>query len=99
MAKDYAKSFYNSKAWKSTQVAYMASQNHICERCQSVARIVHHKAYITPDNIQDVYITLDWKNLEALCIDCHNREHSVTDACAEGLVFNSRGELIQHPPL
>ena len=95
MSKDYAKSFYNSQAWRDTQAAYMASQYYICERCGSVARIVHHIQYITPQNIQDPNITLSWDNLQALCIDCHNAEHmSSGGACAEGLRFNSKGELV-----
>lgn len=95
MAKDYAKSFYNSRAWKDTQAAYMASQYYICERCGGVARIVHHIQYITPQNINDPNITLSWDNLEALCIDCHNAEHmSKGGACAEGLRFNSNGEIV-----
>lgn len=73
----------------------MASQYYICERCGSVARIVHHIQYITPQNIQDPNITLSWDNLQALCIDCHNAEHmSSGGACAEGLRFNSKGELV-----
>lgn len=95
MSKDYAKSFYNSQAWKDTQAAYMASQYYICERCGSVARIVHHIHYITPMNINDPNITLSWDNLQALCIDCHNAEHiGKGGACAEGLRFNDKGELI-----
>lgn len=95
--KDYARSFYKGKAWKNTQSAYMISQHYICQRCGNVARIVHHVKYITPQNINDPNITLNWDNLEALCIDCHNREHMGSDACAEGLSFNSNGELIYTP--
>ena len=94
MAKDYATSFYNSGAWKKTQAAYMMSQHYVCERCGNVARIVHHIKYITPANISDVHITLDWANLEALCMDCHNAEHMSVSACADGLRFNSKGELV-----
>ena len=94
MAMDYAISFYNSKAWRSTQAAYMASQYHICENCGSAARIVHHREHITPENINDPETTLDWKNLQALCIDCHNAEHIGAAVCAEGLQFNSDGELV-----
>lgn len=97
MAKDYARSFYNGRRWKATQETYMISQHYICERCGSVARVVHHKEYITPKNIHDVNITLSWSNLEALCMDCHNREHLSGDICAEGLSFNSKGELIYTP--
>ena len=94
MAKDYARGFYNSFAWRRTQAAYMASRCYVCERCGRPARIVHHKNYITPQNIHDPYVTLDWANLEALCIDCHNAEHISVGACAPGLRFNSEGELV-----
>lgn len=73
----------------------MASQNHICERCGDVAHIVHHKIYITPGNIQSPEITLDWENLEALCQDCHNREHHGKGSCAPGLHFDKTGNLIK----
>lgn len=95
MAKDYARSFYDSKAWKNAQAAYMASQNYVCERCGNAARIVHHIKYITPANINDVHITLDWANLEALCMDCHNAEHISGEICIEGTAFNSNGDLIK----
>lgn len=95
MAKDYAKGFYHSRAWKNTQAAYMASQHYVCERCEGVARIVHHKTYITPQNISDPSITLDWANLEALCMDCHNAEHGGGAICAEGLRFDSNGNLVK----
>ena len=73
--KEYAKSFYKSKAWQETRYAYLSSQHFICERCGCPAKIVHHKKYITPANINDPYITLSWDNLEALCQECHNEEH------------------------
>lgn len=93
--KDYAKGFYKGKAWKSTQAAYMVSQYYICERCGSPARVVHHKNYISPQNIHDPAVTLDWKNLEALCMDCHAVEHGTAPACAEGLYFDNDGNLVQ----
>lgn len=87
--------FYNSRAWKKTQAAFMASKHGICERCGDPARIVHHKEYITPENINDPAVTLSWDNLEALCQDCHNKEHFVADATAPGLMFDSSGNLIK----
>lgn len=78
MAKEWAIAFYNSKAWKDVSKAYMTSKHYICERCGGVAEICHHKTYLTPDNITCPYVALDFDNLEALCIDCHNREHTAT---------------------
>lgn len=102
--KDYARSFYKSTAWKKTQASYMVSKHYICERCKGVARIVHHKTYLTPENITDPHISLNWDNLEALCLQCHNKEHydkeklknyTRGNVVEEGLKFNENGELMQ----
>lgn len=98
MAKDYARGFYCSRAWRDTQAAYMASQHYVCERCGGPAYIVHHRTYISPQNIGDPSITLDWSNLEALCIDCHNTEHMCGSAVADGLRFDRDGNLVKAPP-
>ncbi len=39
------------------------------------AEIVHHKTFITPENINDVNITLNWDNLIALCREHHSLVH------------------------
>lgn len=73
--KDYAKKFYLSAAWKRTRDAYVRYRCGICERCGAAGDIVHHKTYITPANINDPRVTLNFANLELLCQDCHNKEH------------------------
>ena len=73
--KEWAKGFYLSKAWKDTAAAYMLSVNYICERCGEPAKIVHHKTYLTKGNINNPNVALSWNNLEAVCQDCHNKEH------------------------
>ena len=93
MSQDYARGFYGGKAWKTTQAAYMMSQHYICERCGSLARIVHHIKRITPQNINDPDVTLNWDNLMALCIDCHNNEHMGGSVIAEGLRFDKDGNI------
>jgi 5-methylcytosine-specific restriction endonuclease McrA len=95
MSQKYAQSFYNSKAWRDTQAAYMSGRYYICERCGDVARIVHHVKHISPQNIADKSITLDWDNLEALCIDCHNAEHFGGAVIANGLCFDENGDVVQ----
>ena len=96
--KDYARSFYKGRAWRSTQAAYMSGRHYVCERCGDAARVVHHRRHITPRNIGDPSVTLDWKNLEALCLDCHNREHMTAPGCADGLAFDGRGDIVRVPP-
>lgn len=78
--KEYARKFYKSAAWKKLRENYIREQGGLCERCLArgmlvPAQIVHHKIYISPENIKDPGITLDPENLEALCQECHNREH------------------------
>lgn len=73
--REFAKTFYKSKAWQKCSQCYMQSVNYVCERCGGVASICHHRKYLTPENINDPVVALNWENLEALCIDCHNREH------------------------
>lgn len=98
MAKEYAKSFYNGPAWIKCKNSFMKSKNHICERCGGVAYIVHHKKYITPKNINDTNITLNWNNLQALCLECHNIIHGDSKAMVEGVSFDDNGDLIYSPP-
>ena len=101
MAQEYARRFYEAKTWRRTQAAYMASQNYICERCGSPARIVHHRVHITPENIHDPAIAYGWDNLEAVCLECHNGEHFFINAgisgCVDGLAFDAAGNLTKTP--
>jgi 5-methylcytosine-specific restriction endonuclease McrA len=74
----------------------MASQHYTCERCGRLAVICHHKTYLTPQNWRDPNVALNWDNLEALCMDCHNQEHFKRyGVTREGLTFNERGELVK----
>ena len=67
--------FYKSKEWKETQRLYKLSKLNTCERCGGLGKIVHHKNYISVENINNPDITLNFDNLELLCQDCHNKEH------------------------
>ena len=78
--KDFAESLYKSKRWQSTRVAYLRSVGGLCERCLKKglyrpAVIVHHKVYLTAENIHNPEIALSWDNLELLCRDCHALAH------------------------
>lgn len=78
--KPYAEKFYKSIIWQNTRNAYAKSVGGLCEICLSKGlyvpgEIVHHKVHITPDNINDPNITLDWNNLQLVCRDCHSLIH------------------------
>lgn len=94
MAKEWATWFYNSKAWEECRLAFLQSKFFICERCGAPAIIAHHKKYLTPKNINDPEITLNWDNLEALCQDCHNKEHMGKGATREDVMFGENGDLM-----
>ena len=98
MARDFAEAFYNSTAWIKCRDGYMQSKGYVCELCSDVAVICHHKEHITPANIHDPEVTLNWSNLQSVCLECHNTIHFSTSPTAEGLMFNKNGELVQHTP-
>lgn len=97
MARDFAKVFYNSSAWKKTRKAYIALKYGICERCgQANSKQVHHKKYLTETNISNPDVTLNFKNLELLCDICHQKEHNEKySSTVWGLGFNEIGDLIK----
>lgn len=94
--KPWAERFYKSTEWQECREAFLQSRFYVCERCGGVATIAHHKIYLTPENINDPNTTLSWDTIEALCQECHNREHhGGMEVTGEGLAFNERGELVE----
>ena len=80
MAKDFARKFYSSEAWGKCRAGYRKSVGGLCESCLKKGEIipgeiVHHKIPITPMNIGNPEIVLDWENLELLCRECHAEQH------------------------
>jgi 5-methylcytosine-specific restriction endonuclease McrA len=102
MARDFAKAFYNSAAWQHCRDAYIEHVHGLCERCHRPGWIVHHKCYLSPANIEDPDVTLNFDNLEYLCQDCHNLEHGSVDhkSVKDGLYFDENGDLrqVKAPP-
>lgn len=77
MAQPWAKSFYNSKAWKACRESYIAKRRLLdgamCEVChKEPIYIVHHKINLTPVNITNPDIALNHCNLEGNCKRCHD---------------------------
>jgi len=96
VARSFSIKFYNSKTWEKCREAFKRSRYGICERCGMPGEEVHHKIYLSPDNINDPYITLSWDNLELLCMSCHTKEHmSKHSALRDGLMFDDDGQLIE----
>ena len=99
--KAWAEQFYNSDAWRACREGFLQSKGYLCERCSTpdnpvVAKIAHHKIYLTKENINNPYIALSWDNLEALCQDCHNKEHHRGER-KKRYSFDANGNLV-YPP-
>lgn len=76
-----ATGFYNSQAWKDTRQSYKRSVGYLCERCMkrgiiASADVVHHRVPLTEDTVNDLNLSLNWDNLEALCTKCHAEVHA-----------------------
>ena len=92
--KPWARRFYKSRAWRQCRDAFFTAKHGLCERCGGPGKIVHHKVYLTPQNIDNPAVSLNWHNLELLCQDCHTREHHKGDAVVDGLMFDEDGNLV-----
>lgn len=98
MAKEYAKAFYHSKAWKDCKAGYISTVHGICERCGEPGQIVHHKIRLTKRNINNPEVALNYNNLELLCLKCHNEEHEVFMSrkrpTKKGFRFDEKGQIV-----
>ena len=107
MARDFAKSFYDSAAWKKTRAYILMRDHYKCTRCSNPAEEVHHIIRLSPENMTDANITLNPKNLVSLCKDCHFKEHEAEKVhgtrkasgknggdCREGFHFDENGMLV-----
>lgn len=75
MARQFAKSFYNSKEWEQVRTSVLMRDSYLCTKCGRPASEVHHIKHLSPNNIGDPSITLNMDNLTSLCRDCHFNEH------------------------
>mgnify|MGYP002479858236 CR=1 FL=1 len=65
--------FYRSTEWKTLSRVYLRDQEYKCEVCHKLATEVHH---VSPIQDEAGWLRrLDYSNLEALCIKCHNKRH------------------------
>ena len=96
MAKDWAKQFYNSKAWRDTRKIALRRDLYTCAYCYGRAEEVHHIQELAPDNINDPSIALNPDNLISLCHDCHTKvTKGYTGDITEGYVFTDDGQVIR----
>ena len=92
-------SFYRSKRWQKCREAYAASVGHLCERCEASGlirpgEIVHHIIHVTPDNVGDPSVTLNFDNLQLLCRLCHAAVHEEIYGKNERRYFLQNGKVV-----
>ncbi len=98
MARDFAKQFYNSSAWRKVRNVMISKSHGICSRCGNVFNsrdlIVHHKIFLNEDNIDNPEVSLNQDNLEVLCWNCHNSIHAKNGDTNRDMKFDSDGNII-----
>lgn len=97
MAREFAKSFYNSTAWKKCRKSFIAYRQSVdggmCQTCkEKLGYIVDHKEEITPENINNQEITLSHRNLQYLCLECHNKK-TFSNAVESTYYFGDDGQI------
>ncbi len=97
--KDFAESFYLGKAWQACRQSYVDSRllidGGLCEECrEDLGYIVHHRTWLTPENIDNPDVSLDHSNLEYVCLKCHNRIHGHFTTSGRRCVFDANGDVI-----
>ena len=80
MAREFAKQFYSSKVWQDCRDTYSKRVGHLCEEClkkgiYTPGVIVHHIEELTPLNINNPEIALNYENLKLVCRQCHACQH------------------------
>lgn len=98
MAKEWAKPFYNSGAWKALRNDLLVKRGRVCEMCGGYATEVHHEIELTPRNINDPAVALNPKRLHCLCGDCHKQitkeqKGMGSPDCEAGFYFDGNGML------
>lgn len=107
MAHEYAKGFYESTAWKHCRLGYISHRRAVdgglCEEChENLGYIVHHKKHITPGNINNPDVTLNFDNLEYVCKACHDKIHEYCGraiANERKIYFDEKGNPTETPPI
>ena len=102
MAKDFSKSFYNSKKWKRCRDSYIEIRigvdGGMCEECgKRLGYIVHHEILLTETNINNPNVSLNHEYMKYVCKECHDQYegHGVGHKKVAALcIFDEEGQPI-----
>ena len=101
MAREFARAFYDSPAWRKCRAAFIAERRSIdggmCQACGvALGYIVHHTIPLSPENIDDPDISLNHDRLAYVCQACHNRIDMEKD---DRYTFDADGQPVPLPPI
>lgn len=99
--REFSSKFYKSALWRKCRQQYIgariATDGGLCETChQRLGYIVHHKTWITPENINDPNVTLNQDNLKYDCLVCHNKEKEFEKEEIK-YIFDENGDCVSFP--
>lgn len=105
MAQVWAKKFLHGKSWLTFRAGYIQERVRIdgglCEVChENLGYIVHHKILLTPENIDNPDISLNWDLLSYECKRCHDSHegHGIKRSISPVCAFDSDGNPTQIYP-
>ena len=92
--------FYHSMAWKRSRAAYIAYRKAIdgglCEVChEQLGDTVHHKVWLTDENVDDPDIALCFGNYCLICRDCHAKEKDPNCKPIGRYTFDVDGNIVK----
>lgn len=108
MAQDFSKKFYHSKEWSIFREQILLDRSDEegikCEKCggriiESKHIQLHHIKELTPNNIDDVMVTLNPNNIMILCQTCHNMVHGRYCRGAVRKVKPKKVNIVYGPPM
>ena len=93
------RSFYTSDRWQKFRATIIADRGPVCAKCGKI--IVNpldceldHINELSPENVNDVTVSLNSENIQILCHACHDKKHNRFGHQQEHGVF-----LIFGPPM
>lgn len=97
--KDFAYFFYHGTKWQECRRGFIAQRiaedGGMCQRChERPGYIIHHRIELTAENIRAPEVSLNWKNLEYVCFECHNRLHN-NFVDSRRVDFDAEGNVIE----
>ena len=92
------KLFYDKKKWLMCRQLYFSERlqadGAICEICRkNLGTIVHHKVHLTEANRGNPEVAYDFKNLQLVCIECHNNIH-FPKKTNKRICFDGNGDVL-----